>query len=78
MQSSFVSGWGRALTDTYGNIQKAFDNDSLSRVQVFQWHRDFVNGRETVEGGPRSGRPASVRTGTNIDSVVLSFVKIDV
>jgi hypothetical protein len=34
---------GEGATDTYGNIQKAFGNDFLSRAQVFRWHKDFVN-----------------------------------
>jgi hypothetical protein len=56
-------------TDTYIKIQKAFDNDSLSRAQVFRRHKNFVNGRETVEDEQRSGRLASVRRNTNVDSV---------
>jgi hypothetical protein len=43
MQSSFVSssggGGGRGATDIYEKIQKVFGNDSLSRAQVFRWHR---------------------------------------
>jgi hypothetical protein len=27
--------------DTYGKNQKVFGNDSLSRAQVFRWHRDL-------------------------------------
>jgi hypothetical protein len=46
----------------YEKIKKAFDNDSPSRAQIFLWHKDFVNGRETVEGEPRSGHLASVRS----------------
>jgi hypothetical protein len=41
-----------SATDTYEKIQKAFGNDSLSRAQVFRWHKDFVNGRETVKDEP--------------------------
>jgi histone-lysine N-methyltransferase SETMAR len=57
-------------------IQKAFGNDSLSRTKVFRWHKDFVNGRETVADEPRSGHPASVRTSTNVDHV-RAFVRQD-
>jgi transposase len=49
---------GEGATDTYDKIQKACGNDSVSRAQVFRWHKDFVNWRETVEDEPRSGRPA--------------------
>jgi hypothetical protein len=42
-------------------------NDSLSRVQIFRWHKDYVNGREKVEDEPQPGPHASVRTSTNVD-----------
>jgi transposase len=58
---------GKGATDTHEKIHKAFGNDS-SCVQVFRWHKDFENGRETVKDEPRSGRPASVRS-TNVDCV---------
>jgi hypothetical protein len=55
-------------TGTYGKVQKTFGKN-LSRTQVFRCHKDFVNGRQTVEDERRSGRPASVRTSTNFDRV---------
>jgi predicted DNA-binding protein YlxM (UPF0122 family) len=72
----FRAKLGESAADTYETIQKAFGNDSLSRAQVFRWHKDFANGRETVEDEPRSGRPASVRTSTNVDPV-RAFVRQD-
>jgi hypothetical protein len=48
MQSSCVK-LGEGATDAYKKIQKAFGNDSLPHTQVFRWHKDFVNGQETVE-----------------------------
>jgi hypothetical protein len=67
---------GDGAIDNYEKIQSAFGNDSLSRAQVFRWHKDFVNGREMVEDEPRSGRPASVRTSTNVDRV-RAFIRQD-
>jgi hypothetical protein len=46
------------------NVQKEFGNESLSCAQLFRCHKDFVNGRETVEDERRF-----VRTKTNFDSV---------
>jgi hypothetical protein len=34
------------ITDICENIQEAYGNDSLSHAQVFQWHKNFVNGQE--------------------------------
>jgi hypothetical protein len=69
-------GWG--ATDTHENIQEMFANDSVSCAQVFRWHKDFINGRETAEDERRSGRPASARTSMSLDRMGLSFVKIDI
>jgi hypothetical protein len=33
----FYAKLGEGATDTYEKIQKAFDNDSPSRAQVFRW-----------------------------------------
>jgi hypothetical protein len=58
------------------HIEEAFGNDSVTRAQIFRWHKDFVNGREAVEDEPRSGRPASVRRSTNVDRV-RAFIRQD-
>jgi hypothetical protein len=67
---------GEGATDAYVKIQKAFGNDSLSCVEVFQWHKDFVNGQEMVEDQLRSWCPASVRTSRNVDCVS-AFIRQD-
>jgi hypothetical protein len=44
-------------------------NDSASCAQVFQSHKEFINGGEMVEDNPQSVRPSCVRTRTNVDHV---------
>jgi hypothetical protein len=66
---------GEGVTDTYEKVWKAFGNYSVPRTQVFRWHKDFVNGRETVEGELRSVSPSSVRS-TNVDHV-RAFIRQD-
>jgi hypothetical protein len=61
MQSSFVSGWERVLLIR----MKRLGNDSVSRAQVFLWHKDFVSGRVTVVDKGRSRLPVSARS-TNV------------
>jgi hypothetical protein len=73
MQSSFVSSWDRALSIPTEGFRKRLVMISLSRDQVFLWHREFVNGRETVQDEPRSGLPAPVKTSTEIDRSWLAF-----
>lgn len=43
---------GKSATDAYIETQKTFDNNSVSRAQIFLWHKDFVQGREAVEVEP--------------------------
>jgi hypothetical protein len=75
MHSSLCEA-GEATTDAYEEIQKAFGNDSVSRAQVFRSHKGSLKGPETKKDEPLSGRPASVRTSTNVDCV-RAFIRRD-
>ena len=41
----------------------------MSRTRVFEWHKQFLEGREDVEDDPKSGRPCPSTTDTNIKKV---------
>ena len=41
----------------------------MSRTRVFEWHKRFVESREDMEDGPKSGRPYTSTTDTNIEKV---------
>jgi len=43
-------------------IQQAFEDQSLSRVQVFQWRARFKTGRTSADGDEHTGRPTSCTT----------------
>jgi hypothetical protein len=47
----FVSSLEKALSIPTKKIQ-AFGNGSLSRAEVFQWHKDFVHAQEMLEHEP--------------------------
>ena len=47
------------LRDVYGD-------SSMSRTKVFEWHKRFVEGRED---DPKSGRPCTSTTDTNIEKI---------
>jgi len=50
---------GESATVTYEKLQKDYGENSLSRAQVFRWHKSFLEGREQVEEEPRAGRPST-------------------
>ena len=54
---------------TYEKLQRAYGEHSLSRAQVFRWHKYFLEGREQVEDEPGAGRPSTSKTDDNVERV---------
>ena len=50
---------GESATVTYEKLQRSYGEHSLSRAQVFRWHKSFLEGREKVEDEPHAGRPST-------------------
>jgi len=46
---------GESATVAYEKSQRAYGEHSLSRAQVFRWHKSFLEGREQAEDEPRAG-----------------------
>ena len=46
----------------YGMLQAAFRASCMNRVSVFEWHKRFKEGRESVRDDERCGRNKEVRT----------------
>ncbi|UYV73896.1 hypothetical protein LAZ67_11001326 [Cordylochernes scorpioides] len=61
---------GKNATETFQMLQKAFNDDCISRSQYGKWHKAFKEGREEVADEPRSGRPTTARTDENVDRVL--------
>ena len=49
-------------TETYGMLQSAFRASCMNRASVFEWHKRFKEGRESVRDDERCGRSKVVRT----------------
>ena len=49
-------------TDTYGMLQTAFRPSCMNQASVFEWHKRFKEGRESVRDDERYGRSKEVRT----------------
>ena len=59
----FCTKLGESTTMTYEKSQRAYGEHSLSRPQVFSWHKSFIEGREQVEDEPLAGRTSTSKNG---------------
>ena len=53
---------GKNARETYGMLQTAFWPSCMNRASVFEWHKRFKEGRESVRDDERCGRSKEVRT----------------
>ena len=53
---------GKNATEAYGMLQTAFVLSCMNRASVFEWHKRFKEGRESVRDDERCGRSKEVRT----------------
>lgn len=60
---------GKTPTETFEMIKGAYLDNSLSRCRVFEWHKKFKDGCESVEDEPRPGRPQTARNDTKIAEI---------
>ena len=49
-------------TETYGMLQPDFGAPCINRASVFEWHKTFKEGKESVRDDERRGRSKEVRT----------------
>ena len=62
-----------SVTKAVELIQKAYGDAVLSRTTIFEWHKRFREGRESVKDDERSFRPTTSRTDDNIATVDQMF-----
>ena len=53
---------GKNATETYGMLQTAFEQSCMNRASVFEWHKRFKEGRESVRDDERWDRNNEVNT----------------
>ena len=53
---------GKNATETYGMLQTAFRPSCINRASVFEWHKRFKEGTESVSGDETCGRSKDVNT----------------
>ena len=49
----FLAKLGKSPTETFVLLQKVYEDETMSRARVFEWHKRFCEGRE-VEDNPKS------------------------
>ena len=53
---------GKNATETYGMLQTAFRPSCMNRASIFEWHKRFKEGRESVRDDERCGMSKEVNT----------------
>ena len=67
---------GESATVTHEKLQRAYGEHSLSRAQMFRWHKSFLESQEQVEDEPREGRPSTSKSDDNVERL-RSLVRSD-
>ena len=60
---------GKSATETLQMVNAAYGDQALSRSNVFRWYGRFRDGREDIEGDPRSGRTTECRNDNNVEKI---------
>ena len=53
---------GKNTTETYEMLQASFEASCMNRASVFEWHKRFKEGTESVKDDERCGRSKEVNT----------------
>ena len=53
---------GKNATEMYGILQTSFQPYCMNQTSVFEWHKRFKEGRESVMDDERFGRSKEVNT----------------
>jgi len=55
--------------ETFQLLTEAYGEDCMSHARVFEWHKRFSEGRESLKDDDRPGRPCTTVTDDNIEKV---------
>jgi hypothetical protein len=48
---------------------EVYDDNVMSHMQVFEWHKWFMEGRQEVKGDERLGPPSTSKTEENVEKI---------
>ena len=69
---------GKNATLTYGMLQTAFVASCMNRASVFEWHKRFKEGRESMRDDERCWRNKEVNTSDLIGQRVRVRLRVTV
>jgi hypothetical protein len=52
----------KTSTETFEILESTYGEECLSRTSVSEWHKTFIEGRESLQDDGRKGRPSTSRT----------------
>jgi hypothetical protein len=52
----------KTATETFEMLKNAYSEECLSRTSVFECHKRFKEGRDSLQGDERKDRPSTSRT----------------
>jgi len=59
----------KSATETFQLLTEAYGKDCMFRARVFEWHKRFSEGRESVKDDDRPGRQRTAVIDDNIEKV---------
>ncbi|EFN72340.1 Putative uncharacterized protein FLJ37770, partial [Camponotus floridanus] len=65
----FLSREGVKPVEILRRLTKQFAEKTLSRTQVYDWHKKFFNGRKSVQNKTYARRPRTSISETNIVAI---------
>ncbi|XP_023243661.1 FERM, ARHGEF and pleckstrin domain-containing protein 1-like [Centruroides sculpturatus] len=65
----FYTKLGTSATETFKMMQKMYGSVCLSRSKTFEWHKRFLEGRQSLEDDKCVGRPITVQTADSIQKL---------
>jgi len=69
INNKFCVKIGKSASETLALLTVAYGEYAMKKSSVFEWYKRFKEGREDVQGDPRSGQPKTQRTDANVDRV---------
>ena len=59
----------KSATETFQLLTEAYGEDCMSHAHVFEWHKRFLEGRESVKNDDYPVHPRTAVTDDNIEKV---------